>query len=62
MLDEIRWMPRYHNRLTGQEYDRIIIVTVEELLEGNLPNLPMSRVTRQAKTNKTNVETEDLLE
>ncbi len=59
MLDEIRRMPRHRNRLTGQEYDRIIIVTVEELLEGNLP---MSRVTRQAKTNKTNVETEDLLD
>ena len=61
MINEVERMPKYRNGLTGQEYDRIIIVTVEELLEGNLPNLPLSRVTRQAKTNKTNVETEDLL-
>ncbi|MCX7021033.1 MAG: DNA methyltransferase [bacterium] len=62
MLDEIRVMPKYVNKLTGQEYDRVYIVTVEDLIEGNLPNLPMTRITKQAKTNKSEVETEDFFE
>jgi len=62
MLDEIRVMPKYVNKLTGQEYDRVSIVTVEDLIDGNLPNLPMTRITKQAKTNKSEVETEDFFE
>jgi site-specific DNA-methyltransferase (adenine-specific) len=62
MYDEVKGMPRYRNKVTGKEYDKIYILTVEDLINGDVPNLPITRATKQANANKTRVETEDLLE
>lgn len=61
MLDEVAQMPKYKNKLTRLEYDRIHLITVDDILEGNLPTLPMTRATKQAPANRDDTETEDFL-
>jgi site-specific DNA-methyltransferase (adenine-specific) len=63
MLQAVQKMPRYTNRLTGKEYPKLYIVTVEKLLEGELPDMPLSpRATKQAKADVGGGTTEDMLE
>jgi len=62
MLDEINQMSKYHSKVFGRDYNQIYIITVSDLLAGNLPNLPMTRGTKQAQANRDSTKTEYLLE
>lgn len=63
MIQAVQVMPRYRNRLTGKEYPKLYIITVEDLLKGNLPDMPLSpRATKQAKTGPKDIKIEDMLD
>ena len=47
MLDEIAKMPQFTSG-QGRSYPKIIIVTVKDIIDDNLPNIPVVRATKKA--------------
>ena len=51
MLDEIAKMPQYTTQL-GKTLQRIYIVTIQDIIDDNLPDLPIQRATKRAQRAK----------
>ena len=51
MLDEIEKMPQYTTQL-GKTLQRIYIVTIQDIIDDNLPDLPIQRATKRAQRAK----------
>jgi len=51
MLDEIGKMPQYTTQL-GKTLQRIYIVTIQDIIDDDLPNLPIQRITKRAQRAK----------
>ena len=47
MLDEVSKMPQFQTNL-GRTLNKMYIVTIQDIIDENLPNLPLQRVTKQA--------------
>lgn len=49
MLEEVAKLPKYKTRLHQKQMDKITIVRVQDIIDDNLPYLPMHRLTKIAQ-------------
>lgn len=54
MLSEAKKLGKYKNKLFGKEYDRIKIITIEQILNGELFDVPKAHEIPVVKSSKTN--------